>query len=111
MVSSKYKADSQRSLLNQYEPKCYRSPWLLVSVLVRHILENTIRYSPWSIQIKGIQITTSRGLLERNGEMNISGMKTKQLRVLLKSFSDVSLGLKDVILKQMIEEELQRRES
>jgi hypothetical protein len=43
--------------------------------------------------------------------MNISGMKTKQLRVLLKSFSNVSLGLKDVILKQMIEEELQRRES
>jgi hypothetical protein len=107
MVSSKYKADSQRGLLNQYE----HSPRLLVSVLDRHILENKIRYSPWSIQIKGIQVATSRGLLERNREMNISGMKTKQLRVLLKSFSNVSLGLKDLILRQMIEEELQRRES
>jgi hypothetical protein len=43
--------------------------------------------------------------------MQISTMKTKQLRVLLKSFSNVSLGLKDLILKQMIEEELQRRGS
>ena len=43
--------------------------------------------------------------------MDISGMTTKQLKVLLKNFSHVSLGLKDLILKQMIEEELQRRGS
>ena len=43
--------------------------------------------------------------------MDIKGMKTKQLKVLLKSFSHVSLGLKDLILKQMIEEELERRSS
>ena len=43
--------------------------------------------------------------------MQISTMKTKQLRVLLKSFSNVSLGLKDLILKQMIEDELERRSS
>lgn len=38
-------------------------------------------------------------------------MKTKQLKVLLKNFSNVSLGLKDLILKQMIEDELERRSS
>jgi hypothetical protein len=43
--------------------------------------------------------------------MQISTMKTKQLRVLLKNFSNVSLGLKDLILKQMIEDELERRSS
>jgi len=43
--------------------------------------------------------------------MDIKGMKTKQLKVLLKNFSHVSLGLKDLILKQMIEDELERRSS
>jgi hypothetical protein len=41
--------------------------------------------------------------------MNLQEMKTKQLRILLKSFSNVSLGLSDIVLIQMIEDELERR--
>ena len=41
--------------------------------------------------------------------MNIQEMKTKQLKILLKSFSNVSLGLSDIMLIQMIEDELERR--
>jgi hypothetical protein len=41
--------------------------------------------------------------------MNLQEMKTKQLKILLKSFSNVSLGLRDIMLIQMIEDELERR--
>jgi hypothetical protein len=43
--------------------------------------------------------------------MDISEMTTKQLKILLKSFSNVSLGVSDLILKNMIEDELERRGS
>lgn len=41
--------------------------------------------------------------------MKINEMKTKELKILLKNFSKVSLGVKDMILMQMIEDELERR--
>lgn len=41
--------------------------------------------------------------------MNIKEMTTKELRVLLKSFSNVSLGVRDIMLINQIEDELQRR--
>lgn len=41
--------------------------------------------------------------------MNIKEMTTKELRVLLKSFSNVSLGVRDIMLINRIEDELQRR--
>ena len=41
--------------------------------------------------------------------MNIKEMTTKELRVLLKSFSNVSLGVRDIMLINQIEDELERR--
>ena len=41
--------------------------------------------------------------------MNLQRMTTKELKVLLKSFSNVSLGLKDTVLIHRIEDEIQRR--
>lgn len=41
--------------------------------------------------------------------MNFKDMTTKELKTLLKQFSIVSLGVKDIVLKQMIEDELQTR--
>lgn len=41
--------------------------------------------------------------------MNLKNMTVRQLRTLLKQFSIVSLGVKDTILKQAIEDELHSR--
>lgn len=41
--------------------------------------------------------------------MNIKDMTTRQLKTALKQFSIVSLGLRDIVLKQMIEDELYNR--
>lgn len=41
--------------------------------------------------------------------MNIHEMTTRQLKAQLKQFSIVSLGIRDIILMQMIEDELARR--
>jgi len=41
--------------------------------------------------------------------MDISQIKTSKLKTLLKEFSNVSLGLRDIILKQQIEDEIIRR--
>ena len=41
--------------------------------------------------------------------MDIKNMTTKELKTLLKQFSIVSLGVRDIVLKQAIEDELQAR--
>jgi hypothetical protein len=41
--------------------------------------------------------------------MDIKNMTVRQLKTLLKQFSSVSLGVKDIILKNAIEEELNNR--
>ena len=41
--------------------------------------------------------------------MDIKSMTTKELKTLLKQFSIVSLGVRDIVLKQAIEDELQAR--
>ena len=41
--------------------------------------------------------------------MNIKDMTVRQLRTLLKQFSIVSLGVKDILLKHAIEDELNAR--
>jgi len=41
--------------------------------------------------------------------MDIKTMTVKQLKTLLKQFSIVSLGVKDIILKNAIEDELNNR--
>ena len=41
--------------------------------------------------------------------MNIKEMTTRQLKTQLKQFSIVSLGIRDIILVQLIEDELERR--
>ncbi len=41
--------------------------------------------------------------------MDIKNMTTKELKTLLKQFSVVSLGVRDIVLKQAIEDELQAR--
>jgi hypothetical protein len=41
--------------------------------------------------------------------MDIKTMTVRQLKTLLKQFSIVSLGVKDIILKNAIEEELNKR--
>ena len=41
--------------------------------------------------------------------MDIKNMATKELKTLLKQFSVVSLGVRDIVLKQAIEDELQAR--
>jgi len=41
--------------------------------------------------------------------MDIKNMTVRQLKTLLKQFSIVSLGVKDIILKNAIEEELNNR--
>lgn len=41
--------------------------------------------------------------------MDIKNMTTKELKTLLKQFSVVSLGVRDIVLKQAIEDELQTR--
>ena len=41
--------------------------------------------------------------------MDIKNMATKELKTLLKQFSIVSLGVRDIVLKQAIEDELQAR--
>lgn len=41
--------------------------------------------------------------------MDIKNMTAKELKVLLKQFSVVSLGVRDIVLKQAIEDELQAR--
>jgi hypothetical protein len=41
--------------------------------------------------------------------MNLKDMTVKQLRTLLKQFSTVSLGVKDILLKHAIEDELNAR--
>lgn len=43
--------------------------------------------------------------------MNFKDMTIKELKTLLKQFSVVSLGVKDVMLKQAIEDELQARKN
>jgi hypothetical protein len=43
--------------------------------------------------------------------MDIKTKSTKELKTLLKQFSIVSLGLKDLILKHAIEDELQWRKT
>ena len=43
--------------------------------------------------------------------MNIKTMTTKELKTLLKQFSIVSLGVRDIVLKQAIEDELQARKN
>jgi len=42
--------------------------------------------------------------------MDIKKMTVRQLKTLLKQFSIVSLGVKDIILKNAIEDELKNRE-
>jgi hypothetical protein len=44
-------------------------------------------------------------------KMDLKTKSTKELKTLLKQFSIVSLGLKDLIIKQMIEDELQWRKN
>jgi hypothetical protein len=41
--------------------------------------------------------------------MNLQEIKTKQLKIMMKSFSNVSLGVRDIMLIQLIEDELERR--
>ena len=41
--------------------------------------------------------------------MDLQRMTIKELKVLLKSFSNVSLGLNDTVLIHRIEDEIQRR--
>jgi len=41
--------------------------------------------------------------------MDIKNMTVKELKALLKQFSVVSLGVRDIVLKQAIEDELQAR--
>ena len=41
--------------------------------------------------------------------MDIKNMTVRQLKTLLKQFSIVSLGVKDIILKNAIEDELNNR--
>jgi hypothetical protein len=41
--------------------------------------------------------------------MDIKNMTTKELKTLLKQFSVVSLGVRDIVLKQAIEDELRAR--
>lgn len=41
--------------------------------------------------------------------MNLQTMTKKQLKTLLKQFSIISLGVKDLIIKQQIENELLKR--
>jgi hypothetical protein len=43
--------------------------------------------------------------------MDIKSKTTNELKIMLKQFSIVSLGLKDLIIKQMIEDELQWRKN
>ena len=43
--------------------------------------------------------------------MNIKTMTPKELKTLLKQFSVVSLGVRDIVLKQAIEDELQARKN
>jgi hypothetical protein len=49
-------------------------------------------------------------IMEMNN-MDLKTKSTKELKTLLKQFSIVSLGLKDLIIKQMIEDELQWRKN
>jgi hypothetical protein len=41
--------------------------------------------------------------------MNVKDMTIKELKTLLKQFSIVSLGVRDIVLKQAIEDELRAR--
>lgn len=41
--------------------------------------------------------------------MDLQAMTIKELKVLLKSFSNVSLGVSDMMLINQIEDEIQRR--
>lgn len=43
--------------------------------------------------------------------MDLKNKSTKELKAILKQFSVVSLGLKDLIIKQAIEDELQWRKN
>jgi hypothetical protein len=43
--------------------------------------------------------------------MDLKNKSTKELRAMLKQFSIVSLGLKDLIIKHAIEDELQWRKN
>lgn len=41
--------------------------------------------------------------------MNLQAMTIKELKVLLKSFSNVSLGVNDIVLIHKIEDEIERK--
>ena len=43
--------------------------------------------------------------------MNVKDMTIKELKTLLKQFSIVSLGVRDIVLKQAVEDELQARKN
>ena len=45
----------------------------------------------------------------RRWMMNVKDMTVKELKTLLKQFSIVSLGVRDIVLKQAIEDELRAR--
>lgn len=56
-----------------------------------------------------IQWIIKKHLMEN--DMDLKNKSTKELKAMLKQFSIVSLGLKDLIIKRMIEDELQWRKN
>lgn len=44
-------------------------------------------------------------------DMNILDLPTKELKVMLKQFKGVSMGVHDLMLKHAIEDELERRKN
>jgi hypothetical protein len=53
--------------------------------------------------------TTKKLTMENN--MNILDLPTKELKVMLKQFKGVSMGVHDLMLKHAIEDELERRKN
>lgn len=49
--------------------------------------------------------------LTMENDMNILDLPTKELKVMLKQFKGVSMGVHDLMLKHAIEDELERRKN
>lgn len=49
--------------------------------------------------------------LTMENDMNILDLPTKELKVMLKQFKGVSMGVRDLMLKHAIEDELERRKN